>query len=266
MRLAVMLAMQPFANFRRAFAMSTLGVRTGTPTASIPDDFAADQLEHQPEVVNHQVEDHIDVEAALREGAQPMHLDETRLVDVRAGGQHGRVEVLDVPDGQRRTRIARPPPAGGRPPRIERVIGFSSSTWMPASSSGSATLGVRLGRHRHADGVDLANQVGHTRHHRRPRRAGDLRGSPRIGIDDADERRVGKRGQHAGMMAPEVADADDRDANRCRCAHDCPAPASADPTTAMSASSADASIVSRSNIRVLPASSDSSVAPAHRIA
>ena len=34
-RLAVTLAMQPFANRRRALAMSTRPVRTGTPTASI---------------------------------------------------------------------------------------------------------------------------------------------------------------------------------------------------------------------------------------
>ena len=34
MRLAVMFAMHPDANFSRAFAMSGLGVSTATPTAS----------------------------------------------------------------------------------------------------------------------------------------------------------------------------------------------------------------------------------------
>ena len=45
------------------------------------DHLAADELEHQPEVVDHQVEDHVDVEAALGERPQPVHLDEPRLVD-----------------------------------------------------------------------------------------------------------------------------------------------------------------------------------------
>ena len=43
MRLAVMLAMQPDANVTRAFAMSTFGVSTGTPTASTPTTSRADR-------------------------------------------------------------------------------------------------------------------------------------------------------------------------------------------------------------------------------
>ena len=59
--------MHPFANRSRALAMSTFGVSTGTPTASTPSTSRADDRQDQIEVVNHQVEDDVDVEAAVRE-------------------------------------------------------------------------------------------------------------------------------------------------------------------------------------------------------
>ena len=103
-RLAVRLAMQPLANFSRALAISTRGVSTGTPTASMPIHLAAHELEDQPEIVNHQIEHHVDVEAALGKRPQPVHFDEARLVDVRPRGQHRRIEMLDVANGQHHSR------------------------------------------------------------------------------------------------------------------------------------------------------------------
>ena len=77
-RLAVMLAMHPDANFSRALQMSIFGVSTGTPTASTLTTSDAIDGQHDVEVVNHDVENHVDVEAALGKSAEPVHLDEPR--------------------------------------------------------------------------------------------------------------------------------------------------------------------------------------------
>ena len=76
--------MQPFANRRRAFAMSTRPVSTGTPTASIDSTSDRHQRQDDVEVVDHQVEHDVDVEAALGKGAQAMHLDEPRIAAAAA--------------------------------------------------------------------------------------------------------------------------------------------------------------------------------------
>ena len=70
--------MQPDANRSRTFAMSILGVSTGTPTASIADHRRIDDRQDDVEVVNHQIEHDVDVEAAFRERAEPVDLDEPR--------------------------------------------------------------------------------------------------------------------------------------------------------------------------------------------
>ena len=46
-------------------------------------DLAADDVEHEIEIVNHQIEDHVDVEAALGKRAETVHLDEARLAHER---------------------------------------------------------------------------------------------------------------------------------------------------------------------------------------
>ena len=62
--------MQPDAKRSRTLAMSMRGVSTGTPTASIAVTSAADGREQQVEVVDHQVEHDVDVEAALAEACR----------------------------------------------------------------------------------------------------------------------------------------------------------------------------------------------------
>ena len=70
MRLAVMLAMQPDAKRSRTLAMSYFGVSTGTPTASIDVDVGLTMRQDDVEIVNHQVEDDVDVEAAIGKRAR----------------------------------------------------------------------------------------------------------------------------------------------------------------------------------------------------
>ena len=54
-------------------------VSTGTPTASIDSTSDCDQRQHDVEVVNHQIEHDVDVEAALGKRAEPMDFDEPRI-------------------------------------------------------------------------------------------------------------------------------------------------------------------------------------------
>ena len=59
--------------------MSAVSDSTGTPTASTRSSGAVDHAEDDVEVVDHQVEDDVDLGAALGERRQAMALDEARL-------------------------------------------------------------------------------------------------------------------------------------------------------------------------------------------
>ena len=50
--------------------------------------------------MNHQIEDDVDVEAALGEGAEPMHFDETRIRQERPRRVDGGIETLGVANGK----------------------------------------------------------------------------------------------------------------------------------------------------------------------
>ena len=79
MRLAVMLAMQPDANFTRALAMSILRRQHRHADGLDADDVRSRSIgQNDIEIVNHHVEDDVDVEAALGKAAQPVHFDEAR--------------------------------------------------------------------------------------------------------------------------------------------------------------------------------------------
>lgn len=57
-----------------------------------------DDVQHQIEVVNHQIEDDRDLRAAWLEGRQPVRFDEHGPHDLAGQGQKRRIESLDVPD------------------------------------------------------------------------------------------------------------------------------------------------------------------------
>ena len=59
------------------------------------------EVQHQVEVVDHEVEHHRDIGAAERERRHPLGLGEARPVEQRQCGAHRPVEPLDVPDGER---------------------------------------------------------------------------------------------------------------------------------------------------------------------
>ena len=131
-RLAVMFATAPDSNVSRAFAMSTNGVSTGTPTADTDVTRAADERAHEIDVVDHQIEHDGDVRAARIERREPVALDEPRRVDVRQRRAHGAIEPLDVAGLHHARRCARAIASSASASSSVVAIGFSISTCMPA--------------------------------------------------------------------------------------------------------------------------------------
>jgi len=89
--------------------MSTRAVSTGTPTASTWTASDPSRVRTMSEVVDHEVQDDVDVQAARGKRAQPVHLDEAwpghrRLQDVPAGLNRSNVADLEngLPVGGRR--------------------------------------------------------------------------------------------------------------------------------------------------------------------
>ena len=202
--------MQPDANRSRALAMSVRGVSTFTPTASIdPSDRPRQQ---QIEIVNHQVEDHVDVEAALGERAEAVNFDEARIADhQRQRRRDRRVEPLGVTGGQHRAARARPPRSGDRrrPPSRHRLLHQHRDA---RSRNGSATstcdsVGTAI-----VTASTSIQQLARSRPRLRATLAGDLVGAARLDVHDADQLDAVHRGQQPRVMLAEMTDADHRDA------------------------------------------------------
>ena len=105
--------------------------------------------------MNHQVEDDVDVEAALGKNSQAMDLDEPRRGDEREHGRDGRVVALGVTDGKRRARLLR----GGdhlvslREGACHRLLDEHRD---PLLEERHRDVAVQLGRHRDGHCIDLA--------------------------------------------------------------------------------------------------------------
>ncbi len=100
-RLAVKLATQPDSNSTRdrwRCRPSARG-RAIQLGANLPDG-GFRQREYHVEIVNHQVEDYVDVERARREDGKPVGLEEHGARDALRGRGDGRVEALEVTDLQ----------------------------------------------------------------------------------------------------------------------------------------------------------------------
>ena len=99
----------------------------------------ADQQCHQVEVVDQQIEHHVDIGASSAERGEPVPLDEQRLADQRHRRGKGGVEALEVPDLEDRPAGRSHGVPDPQPRRASAASGFSIRQWMPASSSGPAT-------------------------------------------------------------------------------------------------------------------------------
>ena len=210
MRLAVMFAMQPDANFSRALAMSGFGVSTATPTASTADDVGRHDRQHDVEIVNHQVEDDVDVEAAIRKRAQPVHLDEPRMIEQRPDGRDRRVVALRVADAEH---------GAGRGGRINHLLRFARHPARAASPPARRSAlqerqrhaQVRLGRNGDGHRIDPAEHFGRIGHPRRVDEAANLSRARFVDVDDRRQLDVGQRRENPRVMLPQRAYADHRD-------------------------------------------------------
>ena len=203
--------MQPPANRSRTLAMSIRGVSTGTPTASTLTDRLADERQQQVEVVDHQVEHDVDVEAALGERAEPVHLDEARLrAAARAPPSTAGLKRSVWPTARRTPRAAAAAIRRSASATV-RAIGFSTSTCTPRSRNGSATVEMRLrsarrsSRHRRVR--PSAPRVGERR--RCPTRRRSPAPAPRCVSTTPTSCTPGIVAEEPGVVPAEVADADD---------------------------------------------------------
>ena len=100
-------------------------------------DLRLDQRQDDVHIVDHQVEDDVDVEAPLGERTQAVDLDESRIAQQRARRGDGWIEALGLAHGEERLRSAAAAIMSSASARL-RAIGFSTSTWTPAARNGSA--------------------------------------------------------------------------------------------------------------------------------
>src|SRR4029453_8203437 len=86
-------------------------------------DIRSHQRQQHVQIVNHQVEDDVDIEASFRKRTQTVDLDEARISQQRTRLGNGWIEPLRMPDTQWETRF---------PPGRDNAVGFpivSASTW-----------------------------------------------------------------------------------------------------------------------------------------
>ena len=113
------MATAPLANSTRAVAMSRWGVSTATPEARTSVDVrAAGQMQHQVEVVDHQVEHHGDVGPARLERRQAGALEVADVAEMIAGPRRmARLKRSMCPTWSCSPRAPRRPRSAHRPPR-----------------------------------------------------------------------------------------------------------------------------------------------------
>ena len=70
------------------------------PAARISSGSLPGEREHDVDIVNHQIQHHVHVQAARAEFAQPVHFEEQGLGDHRLERGHRRIESLQMPDLQ----------------------------------------------------------------------------------------------------------------------------------------------------------------------
>ena len=160
------------------------------------------------QIVNHQVEDDVDVETSFREGAESVDLDEAWVCHQRPRGLDRGVEPLGMADRERDVR-----PGRGRNQRIGFFDAPRKRFFDERGNAGvqkrSANLRVQLGRDCDGDRVDLSDEISIVGECPRPARRRDLLGARAVLVHDRNELCAPKRSQDPSMVAPEVADADD---------------------------------------------------------
>ena len=158
--------------------------------------------------MDHQVEHHVDVSAALAKRRQPMALDESRRAQQRLSGDDGGVEAFQVAD------LQHPPRLPGRRNELLRLHdglgdGFFHQDMRTRLQKGHGHLEVSRRRRDDADGIDLAEQLAVIAEMTRAELC--RQGGPglRLRVDDGVERAIGQGDIFLCVKAAQVSDADD---------------------------------------------------------
>ena len=175
----------------------------------------AHELEHEVEVVDHEVENDGDVRAARLERGEAVDLEEARLVQVRRRRPHGAVEPLHVPDLQHHPALRRAAHEllrGGHGIR-ERLFHQQRD---PALEHREPHGRVGGGRHRDRHRVHPLEQRAERRQGRRVELLRHLGRARRILVVDAGERDARHAPQQPRVVEPERSGADDAHPHRRR--------------------------------------------------
>ena len=173
-------------------------------------DLAGDQRQDQVEIVDHQVEDHRDVGAALLERRDAGGLDVERRAEPAVHARERGGEALQVADLQHQLRSAARAASSSACASVA-AIGFSTSTCLPARSACDSKRMVRLGRggdHQRVAGGQQRREV----HRRRAGLPADGLGAFGVGIEYAGQHGALGRRDLQRMVAAEMADARNADA------------------------------------------------------
>ena len=192
-RLAVTLATQPDAKVRRALATSILWPSTGVPTASTLTTGEVDQADDHVDVVDHQIEDHVDLDAAILPRRDAIALEIERIDDDLGERLIGAREALDMADLEHEFALLG---EVGERSRARDAIGdrlLDEDVHASADERVSDVV-MKRRRHRHAHRIDSADDARDSRTAARRRTpAATALARSALGVDHGDSLARGLR-------------------------------------------------------------------------
>jgi hypothetical protein len=167
------------------------------------------------DVVDHQIENDVDIQAATGEGPEPIHLDEDRRADHRERGHDRRVVPFDVADRQHPPLRPRESHERVRLREARRHRLLHEDVHAPLEQEGG-DLGMRGGRGRDDRGLGLRGHGGEVRKDSETELRGDLARPTLVVIVDPDDLDAGGGRRDPRVMAAEVAHPDHGQTNAFR--------------------------------------------------
>src|SRR6266478_7667163 len=176
------------------------------------------QGEQDVEVVDHQVVDHVDIEAARRKHTQPVDLEKERMIQNRLDRQHRWVESFDVADLQ---QALMPLCRVQQRIRLRQSLrhGLLDQNIEAHFHKAAANLSMLGGGHGHADGIGSAAQLVERGEGMGPKFGGGSLRAFSAFVEDADQFGVLNFAVNARVIPPEFTGSDNSDTylSRLRC-------------------------------------------------
>ncbi len=212
-RLADRVATTPLANVSHASASSASPLLDRRAARRHRGDRRAGEREHVVDIVDHHVEDHVDVGGAARPWRAANGRDAARVGHARAHLPDHRREALDVAHLENDPGIfgGANQSLRGRTIGRDRLLDEHVDTGLDEVADDG---GVAAGRHGDRDRIDRADECAMVGVGRTVEVRGRLAGAGGVHIGDADKPRTRVRGEMAGVVAPEDAEADNAHADQ----------------------------------------------------